>query len=85
MLEHLEAPRIVYRQIARLGELQQRPQYATDLWVVAPKGLQKKIKLLDQSHFRHQRNLKPNCVSLAGNAFPIVPNADPEPENWFGA
>jgi hypothetical protein len=29
---------------------------------------------------RHQRNLKPNCVSLAGKALPIVPNAVPAPE-----
>ena len=33
----------------------------------------------------HQRNLNPNCVSLAGKALPMVPNAAPAPENWFGA
>jgi hypothetical protein len=32
----------------------------------------------------HQRNLNPNCVSLAGKALLIVPNA-PDPENWLGA
>jgi hypothetical protein len=42
-------------------------------------------KSIDSLSLHHQRNLNPNCVSRAGNALPMVPNAVPDPENWFGA